>query len=105
VLLISNPRCRRCRCLLLLVPADKLAELPHLVDPALTAKGIAQARALQHTASAMQPVPELIVVSPMRRAVDTALLAFAHIFGDDGAAQAAPLGRSDLQPTIPIIGM
>jgi hypothetical protein len=53
----------------------------------------------------MQPVPELIVVSPMRRAVDTALLAFAHIFGDDGAAQAAPLGRSDLRPTIPIIGM
>ena len=87
------------------MPADKLAELPHLVDPALTAKGIAKARALQHTASAMQPVPELIVVSPMRRAVDTALLAFAHIFSDDGAAQAAPLGRSDLRPTIPIIGM
>ena len=63
-------------------PADRLAALPHLVDPALTPKGIQQARDLQQAAQGLSPAPELIVVSPMRRAVDTALLAFAHVLGD-----------------------
>jgi hypothetical protein len=80
--------------------------LPHLVDPALTAKGIEQAQALQDTASVMRPAPELIVVSPMRRAVDTALLAFAHVFDDpqSTASNAVPLRRSDLRPTVSIVG-
>jgi len=84
--------------------ADKLAELPHLVDPALTAKGVEQARALQSAASAMHPAPELIVVSPMRRAVDTALLAFAHVFDDPAVAHAVPVRRSDLRPAVSIVG-
>lgn len=84
--------------------AERLTELPHLVDPALTTKGVEQARALQDAASAMQPVPELIVVSPMRRAVDTALLAFAHIFNEPSALHSVPLRRSDLRPEVPIIG-
>ena len=51
----------------------------------------------------MQPPPELIVVSPMRRAIDTALLAFAHVFEDAAVSHAVPLRRSDLHPTVPIV--
>lgn len=95
-----------CRCHYNIVPhtADKLAVFPHLVDPALTGKGVEQARALQDAASAMQPAPELIVVSPMRRAVDTALLAFAHVFDDPTASYAVPLERVDLRPAVSIVG-
>ena len=40
----------------------------------------------------------------LRRAVDTALLGFAHIFSDASARDAPPLGRTDLHPSIPILG-
>eukprot|EP01052_Picozoa_sp_SAG31_P034707 SAG31_NODE_4093_length_3598_cov_1.740211_2_plen_187_part_00 len=59
------------------VAAAKLHEAesyPHLVDPVLTAQGEAEAVAARtHTAALC---PELLVVSPLRRATDTCRLAF-----------------------------
>ena len=62
------------------------------------------AQQLQAVAPTLTPTPELIVVSPLRRAVDTALLGFAHIFSDPSARDAIPLGRGDLHSSIPILG-
>lgn len=50
---------------------------PEVVDPPLTEKGREQARAL-HPA-ARDCAPELVVVSPMVRATQTALIAFEHL--------------------------
>ena len=47
---------------------------PEVVDPPLTESGRIQARALRPTTARL--APELIVVSPMRRATETALLGF-----------------------------
>jgi len=43
---------------------ERIHELPHLVDPRLTAKGVVDAQELQAVAPALTPTPELIVVSP-----------------------------------------
>lgn len=50
---------------------------PELVDPPLTATGRKQASALQTRAQLLSP--ELVVVSPMVRATQTALLGWAHL--------------------------
>jgi len=49
---------------------------PMMIDTRLTSEGEAQARALRTIAMALEPAPELIVASPLRRALRTAELAF-----------------------------
>ena len=49
---------------------------PMMIDTRLTSEGEAQARALRTIATALEPAPELIVASPLRRALRTAELAF-----------------------------
>ena len=61
---------------------DRLLDFPHLVDPPLTPLGVEQATALQQATMALQPRPQIVVVSPLRRAVDTAVLAFKPILGE-----------------------
>ena len=59
------------------VPAAKLHESkahPHLIDPVLTARGEAEAVAAR--AQTAELTPELLVVSPLRRATATCQLAF-----------------------------
>ena len=56
----------------------RLAELPHMVDAALTERGRAEARANQPKARALTPQPRLLVGSPLQRAMETGLLTFAH---------------------------
>merc|ERR1711907_876648 len=51
--------------------------LPQLLDPVLTDKGIQDAEGARQFAS--QTSPELVVVSPLRRATLTALIAFDHV--------------------------
>ena len=58
--------------------AARLAELPHMVDAALTERGRAEARANQPKARALAPQPRLLVGSPLQRAMETGLLTFAH---------------------------
>ena len=58
--------------------AARLAELPHMVDAALTERGRAEARANQPKARALAPQPCLLVGSPLQRAMETGLLTFAH---------------------------
>lgn len=53
-----------------------------LIDAQLTAQGEAEAAALQTRANAL--TPEVLVVSPMRRATQTALIAFRHHIGSKG---------------------
>lgn len=59
--------------------AARLAELPHMVDAALTERGRAEARANQAEARALAPQPRLLVGSPLQRAMETGLLTFAHL--------------------------
>ena len=71
---------------------------PSLLDPRLTAIGRGQALDLQARARAMAQ-PELIVVSPMVRATETAVLAFAHAWGttaEENAAFAAQTVESEV---------
>ena len=44
---------------------------PMMIDTRLTSEGEAQARALRTMAMALEPAPELIVASPLRRALRT----------------------------------
>ena len=58
-----------------------------LRDPILTTKGAADARGAQSAVAAIVSSigkPELIVTSPMRRAAQTALIAFDSCIGGDG---------------------
>ena len=52
-----------------------------LEDPALTPVGVEEAAAKRSTTQALDPQPELVVVSPMRRATMTALSAYEHLLG------------------------
>lgn len=61
---------------------------PALVDPPLTEIGREQARALRPKARALRPQPQLVVVSPMVRATQTAVIGFDHLL--DGAATRVP---------------
>jgi len=65
--------------------AARLAELPHMVDAALTERGRAEARANQAQARALAPQPRLLVGSPLQRAMETGLLTFAHLVGEAAA--------------------
>lgn len=65
--------------------AARLAELPHMVDAALTERGRAEARANQAQARALAPQPRLLVGSPLQRAMETGLLTFAHLVGETAA--------------------
>ena len=67
----------------------RLAELRHLVDAPLNAKGRAEAAANAPAARALAPQPALVVVSPLRRATDTALAAFEHLALAGAAPRAA----------------
>ncbi|KAL6762250.1 histidine phosphatase superfamily [Haematococcus lacustris] len=49
---------------------------PMLFDTRLTLRGVEGARAAAHEASMLHPAPELLVVSPLARALQTATLAF-----------------------------
>lgn len=60
--------------------------LPEVLDPPLTEIGRNQARALQPVARSL--AAELIVVSPLVRATQTALIAFAHLV--EGANSKVP---------------
>jgi len=51
---------------------------PMMIDTKLTEMGEAQARALAATVASLDPRPELIVASPLRRALRTAELAFGE---------------------------
>lgn len=84
---------------------ERLEEFPHLVDPRLTPLGESQAKELQPKAkSAAYESVDLIVVSPMKRATDTACLAFAHVFKERSAAAAENvLIGEELEPSIPIV--
>lgn len=53
---------------------------PEVQDPPLTELGRQQAKALQPRAKALNPT--LVVVSPLLRATQTAVLAFQHLYGD-----------------------
>lgn len=53
--------------------------LPELVDAPLTEKGRQQAYALQPTVQSLQPQPELVVLSPQCRALQTGVMVFAHL--------------------------
>jgi len=55
---------------------------PMMIDTRLTSEGEAQARALRAITAALEPRPELIVSSPLRRALRTAELAFEDIERD-----------------------
>eukprot|EP00927_Polykrikos_kofoidii_P066443 TRINITY_DN62041_c0_g1_i1.p1 TRINITY_DN62041_c0_g1~~TRINITY_DN62041_c0_g1_i1.p1 ORF type:complete len:278 (-),score=44.28 TRINITY_DN62041_c0_g1_i1:167-1000(-) len=57
---------------------------PAVLDAPLTEIGREQARCLRPRARALQPQPELVVVSPMVRATQTALIAFDHLLGATG---------------------
>lgn len=52
-----------------------------LEDPELTPLGIEQAASLRATTQALDPQPELVVFSPLRRATMTALSAYEHLLG------------------------
>jgi len=73
--------------------ADNPYQRPEVLDPPLTALGRQQAKDLRPTCRSLAGV-ELVVVSPMRRATETALLAF------EGAAPSGKpirfLGHSDV---------
>eukprot|EP00937_MAST-01D_sp_MAST-1D-sp2_P007671 g7671.t1 len=66
---------------------------PELLDARLTRVGRCQAAAHQPVTRAMPPAlaPELVVVSPMNRATETALLAFPHLWmrGEPAVVDAA----------------
>eukprot|EP00928_Gymnodinium_smaydae_P090095 TRINITY_DN73950_c0_g1_i1.p1 TRINITY_DN73950_c0_g1~~TRINITY_DN73950_c0_g1_i1.p1 ORF type:complete len:307 (-),score=47.10 TRINITY_DN73950_c0_g1_i1:62-940(-) len=64
---------------------------PAVLDPPLTEIGRRQARELQPLARKLSP--ELVVVSPMVRATQTGLLAFAHLL--DGASTKVPFVAHD----------
>ena len=71
--------------------AERLLELPHMVDAPLTERGRAEARSNQPQARALAPQPRLLVVSPLQRAMETGLLAFAHATEDAAAPITVPL--------------
>lgn len=54
--------------------------LPELLDPPLTEHGRQQAKALGEKTSKTKT--QLVVTSPMRRAIQTAMLACPHLYGD-----------------------
>ena len=68
---------------------------PMMIDTRLTSEGEAQARALRTIATALEPAPELIVASPLRRALRTAELAFGGIEAAESEIGAA-LQRGDM---------
>jgi len=53
---------------------------PEVLDPPLTELGRQQAKALQPRAHALNPT--LVVVSPLLRATQTAVIAFQHLYGN-----------------------
>mmetsp|Transcript_23852 Transcript_23852/g.35377 ORF Transcript_23852/g.35377 Transcript_23852/m.35377 type:complete len:283 (-) Transcript_23852:259-1107(-) len=53
--------------------------MPEIVDAPLTQKGRNQARAAQSTIKRLENQPEIIVLSPQCRAVQTGLIAFEHL--------------------------
>jgi len=63
--------------------ADPAFVDPMMIDTRLTSAGEAQARALRETTRGLVPVPELIVASPLGRALRTAELAFGAAGEDD----------------------
>jgi len=63
---------------------------PLFYDTRLTPQGKAGAQAAASTAKALTPKPEVLVVSPLTRAMQTADLAFAHY---DGPVLVEPLAR------------
>jgi broad specificity phosphatase PhoE len=67
---------------------------PEVFDPPLTAIGRKQAAALQEHTRDLENV-ELIVVSPLRRAIETALLACAHL---------TPEAYHSDRPAVPFVG-
>jgi broad specificity phosphatase PhoE len=66
--------------------------LDWMADPPLTQLGRDQAASLQLTARTLNP--ELVVVSPLSRAVKTALIGFDHLV--DGAATKVPFVANEL---------
>ena len=58
---------------------------PGLYDTRLTALGMEQAASLRPVVAALDPKPELIVSSPLSRALLTADLAFADLVADDAS--------------------
>eukprot|EP00958_Prasinococcus_capsulatus_P020338 scaffold2639_cov385-Prasinococcus_capsulatus_cf.AAC.2 len=61
---------------------------PEIRDPPLTELGRKQARALRSAATKLKP--ELVVVSPMCRATQTALLGFSHLLSNKSPDTAVP---------------
>lgn len=53
-------------------------KLPAIIDPPLTSKGRDDAKRLRAVAPSLKP--ELLVVSPLRRATQTVLIGFKHLF-------------------------
>jgi len=75
---------------------------PEILDPPLTELGRAQAKALRP--QTRQLSPELVVVSPLARATQTALLAFPHLLGTNGSPPTTPFicHEGDAQPQVAV---
>lgn len=74
--------------------ADNPYQRPEMLDPPLTALGREQAKALRPACKSL-PSVELVVASPLRRATETALLAFSHMA--NGCASGSKfLGHQDI---------
>lgn len=57
----------------------------HLLDPELTADGIAQSLSLAQEPATHLPVPDLILTSPLLRAIQTTLLAFSPLLDENAS--------------------
>ena len=54
---------------------------PELLDAPLTEKGRQQALSLRHKVQALSHTPQLVIISPLCRTMQTALLAFTGLIG------------------------
>jgi len=59
----------------------------HLFDPDLSKLGMEQTRALKKITSSLELQPELVLVSPMRRAIKTAINGFSHLISEEGTSK------------------
>ena len=70
------------RCEALLTAALVLTAVDRYEDAVLTEQGQGEAAANRERTQQLDPTPELVVVSPMRRATMTGLSAFEHLVGE-----------------------
>uniref|UniRef100_A0A7S1V0P2 Phosphoglycerate mutase-like protein n=1 Tax=Grammatophora oceanica TaxID=210454 RepID=A0A7S1V0P2_9STRA len=69
--------------------------MPEILDAPLTEKGRQQARLLQPVVQAFDHQPELVAFSPNCRALQTGLIAFGHLVGEDIPFVAHEMAREE----------